>query len=64
MLGFYNGNLTVNRKRQIVIILGGIVLAILLILSTIRTESWQSDISPASQKKPKQNTPALFDSLL
>lgn len=64
MLGFYNGNLTVNKRGHILIILCGIALAILLILISVKTEDWRSDLIPTSQKKPKQNTPALFDSLL
>ncbi|MEP1031944.1 hypothetical protein [Ekhidna sp.] len=53
-----------NNRKQILIILGGIALAILLILSNIKSESFDSDMTPTTQKKPKQTAPALFDSLL
>lgn len=51
-------------RKQVLIILGGIALAILLIVSNLESQSSESDVTPTSQKKPKQNTPALFDSLL
>ncbi len=53
-----------NNRKQILIILGGIALAIVLIVSNIRPQHDVENITPASQKKPKQNTPALLDGLL
>jgi hypothetical protein len=52
-----------NRKQQL-ILLTGIAIAALLILSNFDWTDKNSDIVPTTQKKPKFNTPALFDSLL
>lgn len=60
-LGFYNRNLTVKNRKQILILLAGILIAALLIISNLKFENWDSEITPASQKKPKQNVPALFE---
>ncbi|WP_421764764.1 hypothetical protein [Ekhidna sp.] len=53
-----------KNRKQILILIGGIVLAILLVLSNLKSEDWHSDITPTLQKKPEQNAPALFDILL
>ncbi len=38
--------------KQILIILGGIAIAVLLIASTTSNERWQSEFSRTTQKKP------------
>lgn len=53
-----------KNRKQVFIILGGIALAILLIVSNLKSQQTESEVTPTTQKKPKQNTPALFDSLL
>lgn len=53
-----------NDRKKILIIIGGVALAVLLILTNMQTPTNESDVTPASQKKPEQTAPALLDSFI
>ncbi len=53
-----------NNRKQILIIIGGIAIAVILIVTNIKKQSSEPEVIPASQKKPEQTAPALLDHLL